>query len=129
MSNSKNLSITYYISTMCLILSLSGCSSLQLDNTRPVTDFRIEIKGNHAIQVSGEYVLDGETKPISGSLPIELSMNGDGIEFNLHRVKGDGPIGVVFYIDGNKSCTCSNSSSNAFIEGGAKDTVSWISSK
>ena len=129
MSNGSNFSITYFISIMYLFLSLSGCSSHQLKSTGPFTDFKIDIKGNHSIQVAGEYTLDGETNAISGSLPIELTKNGNRIEFNLHRVKGDGPIGVDIYIDGNKSCTCSTTSPKAYIEGGANDSMSWIKSK
>ena len=123
-----SIALRLFLAT-CLFFTLCGCSSLKRDRSGPPDDFRIVIKGDKGIQVSGEYTLDGKMKPISGTLPIELTMNGNSIEFSLHRKKGDGPIGVDFYIDGNKSCTCSNSSSNACIEGGATGSMSWISSK
>jgi hypothetical protein len=129
MSKPLSYSMIHYTVVTCLFLTLVGCSSVQPNKSGPLADFKIDIKGNHAIQISGEYVLDGKTKPISGSLPIELSMNGNSIEFNLRRVKGDGPIGVDVYIYGNKSCTCSNSREKAYIEGGGDASSFWIKSK
>ncbi len=121
--------IMHYAVTTCLFFTLVGCSSVQPNKSGPPADFKIEIKGDKLIQVAGEYTLDGKTNTISGSLPLEITENGRNIAFNLRRVKGDGSIIINCYINGLKSCACANSGKNAYVEGGADASTSWIRSK
>jgi hypothetical protein len=118
-----------YALTIYLIFALFGCSSVQPGKSGPPADFKIEIKGDEVIQVAGEYTLDGETNTISGSLPIEIIENGHNISFNLHRVEGDGAIVVNCFVNERESCACANSRENAYIEGAADASTSWIRSK
>lgn len=121
--------IMHYAVTTCLFFTLVGCSSFQPNKSGLPADFKIEIKGDKVIQVAGEYTLDGKINTISGSLPLEITGNGRNIAFNLHRVKGDGFIVVNCYVNDLKSCACANSRKNAYIEGAADASTSWIKSK